>query len=84
MNTYKMIEMREYKDEPIQFVGVYVLRWRQEWGQPTAGFVMDDEASDLIEEIHRLAMLPADGSEPREGESDDPMTLLARIAELTK
>ena len=43
--------MKEYKDEPLQFVGVYVLKWRPEWGEPTAGFVDDDETDERIEEL---------------------------------
>ena len=49
--TFKLINMEEYKDEPLQFVGVYVLKWRPEWGEPTAGFVDDDETDERIEEL---------------------------------
>lgn len=35
-----------------------------------------------LREIFRLAMLPADGSELMDGESDDPMTLLSQIAQI--
>ena len=49
--TFKLINMEEYKDEPLQFVGVYVLKWRPEWGEPTAGFVDDDESDERIEEL---------------------------------
>jgi hypothetical protein len=44
---YRRIEMDDYKDEPIQFVGVYVLKWRPEWGEPEVLFVpVDDEEAD--------------------------------------
>jgi len=42
---YKMIELPS--DEPVQFVGVYVLKWRNvvdgEITEPTVGFVEVDE-----------------------------------------
>lgn len=47
-------------------------------------FVGWTEQQKKIEEAHRLAMLPADGSEPKEGDPDNPMDILMRIAELTK
>jgi len=39
---------------------------------------------EKLEEIYRLTSLPADGSELRDGESDDPMTLLVRISQIAK
>lgn len=41
-------------------------------------------AEEIKKEVHRLAMLPADGHEPIDGESTNPMDILFRIAELTK
>lgn len=39
---YKQVELKD--GVIVQYVGVYVLRWRQEWGEPTVGFVeVDDE-----------------------------------------
>ena len=29
--------------EPTQYLGVYILNWRREWGEPTVGFVEVDE-----------------------------------------
>lgn len=31
-------------DEPCNFVGVYVVRWQPEWGEPTAAFSNVDQA----------------------------------------
>lgn len=42
------------------------------------------ELNALIKEIHRLATLPADGSDLQDGELDDPMSILLKIAEMTK
>jgi len=47
---YKRIELKD--GELVQFVGMYVTRWQQEWGQPQVGFVendytLDDAISDL-------------------------------------
>ena len=33
---YEAIEIKE--GEPVQYLGVYVLDWRAEWGQPAIGF----------------------------------------------
>ena len=32
----EMVELEEGVE--VQWVGVYVLKWRPEWGQPTVGF----------------------------------------------
>lgn len=37
---YKRVELNE--GELVQYVGVYVLRWRPEMGEPEAGFVQID------------------------------------------
>ncbi len=41
MIIYKEVELKE--GNPVQYVGVYLLRWRQEWGQPTIGFEQDED-----------------------------------------
>ena len=46
--------MENYKDEPLQFVGVYVLRWRPEWGEPSIGFVTDDETASELARLQRI------------------------------
>ena len=51
MTIFKAIEMSNYKDEPLKYVGVYVLRWRPEWGEPTVGFVDDDDKEDELAAI---------------------------------
>jgi len=53
MTIFKAIEMEHYKDEPLQYVGVYVLRWRPEWGEPTVGFVEDDSTEERIARLER-------------------------------
>lgn len=32
--------------EPVQYLGVYALRWRPEWGPPQVGFVEAKEEDD--------------------------------------
>ena len=40
--SWKKVELIE--GEPVVFVGVYALRWRAEWGEPSVGFVPDDDS----------------------------------------
>jgi hypothetical protein len=47
MRLFKVVEPKEGVD--VQFVGVYVLRWNPEWGEPTVGFIEVDE-SELNQE----------------------------------
>ena len=43
---YRKVELRE--GQPVQYVGVYVLRWNfEQWGNPEVGFI---EATDESEE----------------------------------
>lgn len=49
---YKAVELEE--GVQVQFLAVYALRWRPEWGEPKIGFVeiddnLIDAASDLLE-----------------------------------
>lgn len=39
---YRLIEPLE-DGTPVQYVGVYVLRWRSEWGEPRVGFAEVEE-----------------------------------------
>ena len=50
MIIYKEVELKE--GNPVQYVGVYLLRWRQEWGQPTIGFV-EDEIGEALHEFKK-------------------------------
>jgi len=54
--TWKMVELEE--GTPVVYVGVYVLHWRPEWGQPDVGFVSEEhdeeDVADLITENARL------------------------------
>lgn len=45
MTYYKQVELTE--GTPVIFVGVHVLRWRPEWGEPSVGFMEADEIDDL-------------------------------------
>jgi len=49
MPLYKKIALKE--GVLVQYVGVYVLKWQQAWGQPEVGFVEvrdDDEPDNKI------------------------------------
>ncbi len=56
---YKRHDVDE--ETPVQFVGVYVIHWRPEWGQPTAMFaeVSDDmintaqEMFDVLQQVEQ-------------------------------
>lgn len=37
MRLFKMIELEE--GVPVQFLAVYALHWRPEWGEPEYGFI---------------------------------------------
>lgn len=47
--AYKMVELKEGIE--VQYVGVYVLRWQKEWGEPQVGFVEDDGDPDLVAQL---------------------------------
>ena len=51
-NTWKMIDLTKEGAEGqlVCYVGVYALLWRQEWGEPTVGFVQIDEEPTASEE----------------------------------
>ena len=45
--------------EDVQYLGVYVLRWQREWGEPSMAFVEADDGEDkqlttAIEALRRL------------------------------
>ena len=43
----RLFRMVKLKDSAlVQYVGVYVLRWQSEWGEPQVGFVEVDEPDD--------------------------------------
>ena len=50
--TFKLIENPQ-EGEPVQFLGVYCLRWRPEWGEPSVAFVEDDETEELVENLKK-------------------------------
>lgn len=43
--TYRMISPLT-EGTPVQYLGVYVLRWQRGWGTPEVGFVETEEADD--------------------------------------
>jgi len=45
--TWEMIELKE--GEPVVFLAVHALRWRQEWGEPAAGFVQSEVDIDALQ-----------------------------------
>jgi len=52
VTLYKMVELKE--GVLVQYVGVYVLRWQKEWGEPTVGFVeVDETKTDEEKEVVR-------------------------------
>jgi len=50
--TYKLVDLEE--GTPVQFLGVYALKWRPEMGEPTVGFVEDDEVETLHARVAEL------------------------------
>lgn len=48
--NYKIVELEE--GVSVQYLGVYVLKWRREWGEPEVGFVEVDD--DLVEVANDL------------------------------
>lgn len=52
--NYKAVEIKDGNStELVQYVGVYVLNWKREWGKPEMGFVeIDTEpVSEKIEDV---------------------------------
>jgi len=53
--NYRSVTIEEGKaTEPIQYVGVYTLNWKREWGPPERGFVeleSYESESDLMGEL---------------------------------
>ena len=41
---YKMVDLKD--GVIVQYVGVYVLKWKPEWGQPSVGFVEINEEDE--------------------------------------
>jgi len=70
MTTYKMVELKD--GEPVQYLGVYVTRWTSEMGEPTVGFVEDDEVEILRARVAELEAaqrwIPVTERLPEEGQ----------------
>lgn len=43
---YKKVELDE--GTPVQYVGMYILRWKPEWGKPEVGFVEADVDHEFL------------------------------------
>lgn len=52
MDLFRVIPIEEYDErEPVQYVGVYVLKWRPEWGEPEILFApVSDERKPTLQE----------------------------------
>jgi hypothetical protein len=47
MRAFEIFDPLE-EGTPVQYVGVYVLRWRSEWGEPAVGFAeIEDDQDDI-------------------------------------
>ena len=54
MTLFKAVELKDGAD--VQYVGVYILKWRPEWGKPTIGFIeyeSPEEEFDRIEDLEK-------------------------------
>jgi len=43
----KYIRVELSEGVPVQFLGVYALRWQPEWGQPSVGFIEAEDDNEL-------------------------------------
>ena len=50
MMLYKMIE-NPAEGTLVQYLAVYVLRWRSEWGEPACAFVEDHTINAVLEQL---------------------------------
>ena len=57
MTLYRSYQVNE--DTPVQFAGVYVLRWRKEWGEPTILFGEIGHDDVALVGIRRAALAEA-------------------------
>jgi hypothetical protein len=64
MTGYKLLE--DFEGVAVQYVGVYVLRWRSEWGEPQFAFVEDDDADTERDALRaQLAQVTAERDQAR-------------------
>ena len=52
MRPFKML--REFEDIPVQFVGVHVLHWKPEWGEPEVAFIEAEEWDSVLEALEQV------------------------------
>lgn len=69
MSYVRMIPIEEVGETPIQWVGVYVLRWNHAWGQPSAAFVQEDNL--LFDNASEMEMIIEDVYEMIDGDNLD-------------
>ena len=55
MNCYEALDVDE--TTPVQYVGVYVMRWQPEWGNPTVAFRESTVAEDLLEALEKIVVV---------------------------
>lgn len=62
MTVYKQVELKD--GQPLQFLGVYSLRWLSEWGEPTVGFLeVDYRLNDALDDLASVQLIDNTGSE---------------------
>jgi len=47
---YKEVELVD--GNPVQYVGVHVVRWKSEWGDPSIGFTETDNLEELLQNAY--------------------------------
>jgi hypothetical protein len=62
---YKQVELEE--GNYVQYLGVYVLRWQKEWGEPQVGFVEQEYTlDDALEDLDYVQLIDNTGKEAAE------------------
>ena len=46
---YKQVDLKD--GEYLQYVGIYALKWQQEWGMPEIGFVEVEDRADFLSRL---------------------------------
>lgn len=72
MSYVRMIPIAEVGDTPIQWVGVYVLRWNPDMGQPSVAFVEEDNL--LFDNAKEMEMIIEDTFEMLDSGDYDEMS----------
>ncbi len=60
--NYKRVSLQDGTD--VQYVGVYVLKWNFDWGQPEVGFVENDYTlQDALDELDYVQFIDNRGED---------------------